>query len=67
MSIRARIEKIFTECEPGAWGVSGVTSWEKDRMFEWRGRDFLSERQKAVLEDVERKVHGAVQDDEDFV
>lgn len=64
MNHRERIERIFKECEPGAWGVSGVTSWEKDRMFEWR--EFLkqnphrelSPRQERILADIEHKVFG---------
>lgn len=58
VTIADRIERIFEECEPGAWGASGVSSWEKDRMFEWRHRNHLSAKQMEVLEKVERKVFG---------
>lgn len=56
-TIAARIERIFKECS-GVWGTSGVTSWEKDRLEEWRGRESLSPKQVAVVEAIEKKVFG---------
>lgn len=62
VSIAERIEKIFEECGGGLWGTSGVSSWEHDRLDEWRGRNNLSPRQVAVLESIEVKVFGRAQD-----
>jgi hypothetical protein len=56
--IAARIEAIFEACEPGLWGTSGVSSWERERLAEWRGRNHLSEKQEDVLKQVEEKVFG---------
>jgi hypothetical protein len=53
----ARIERIFKECS-GVWGTSGVTSWERDRLEEWRGRESLSPGQVRILEQIEKKVFG---------
>lgn len=61
MSPRERIERIEKECK-GVWGQSGVTAWERDRLEDWKHRDSLSEKQEAVLADIERKVFG---DDDD--
>ena len=52
-----RIERIFKECS-GVWGTSGVTSWERDRLEEWRGREDLSQKQIAVVATIENKVFG---------
>jgi len=57
MTIAQRIEKLFSECS-GVWGTSGVSSWEKDRLTEWRGLERLSEKQEAVLAQIEKKVFG---------
>lgn len=56
-TIAQRIERLFAECS-GVWGPSGVTSYEKDRLEEWRGRERLSEKQEAVLASIEKKVFG---------
>jgi hypothetical protein len=53
----SRIERIFKECS-GVWGTSGVTSWERDRLEEWRGRESLSPGQVRILEQIEKKVFG---------
>jgi hypothetical protein len=60
-TVAQRIERIFTECS-GVWGASGVTSWERQRLDEWRGREDLSDGQVKVLEQIEKKVFG---DDDD--
>lgn len=57
MTIPERIKAIFDECS-GVWGESGVTSWERDRLEEWKNRTSLSEKQEAVLEQIEAKVFG---------
>lgn len=57
-SIAKRIERIYAECS-GVWGTSGVTSWERDRLEEWRGRRSLSPKQEDVLRRIEEKVFKA--------
>ena len=69
MTIPERIQAIYDECE-GVWGTSGVTSWERDRLEEWKHRTSLSEKQEEVLEQIEAKVFGddalgRIDDDED--
>ncbi len=61
MTIPERIQAIFDECE-GVWGESGITSWERQRLEEWKHRTSLSEKQESVLEQIEAKVFG---DDEE--
>lgn len=57
MTIPERIKAINDECA-GVWAESGVTSWERDRLEEWRQRTFLTEKQEQVLEQIEKKVFG---------
>lgn len=59
--IAARIARIFSECS-GVWGASGVSSWERERLEEWRGRATLSPQQEAVLRQIEVKVFGEEDD-----
>jgi hypothetical protein len=51
---RERIARIFKECS-GVWGQSGISSWERDRLEEWRNRVALSEKQEAILRNIEKK------------
>jgi hypothetical protein len=55
LTIAERIARIEAECR-GVWGTSGVTSWERDRLEEWKGRRSLSPKQEAVLQQIEGKV-----------
>lgn len=69
MSISQRIQAIYDECS-GVWGESGVTSWERDRLEEWKNRTSLSPKQMEILEKIEAKVFGddalgRIDDDED--
>lgn len=57
LSIAERIARINAECS-GVWGTSGVTSWERERLEEWRGRKSLSDKQLEVLSNIEEKVFG---------
>ena len=57
MTIPERIKAIFDECN-GVWAESGVTSWERDRLEEWKDRTSLSEKQEKVLVQIEEKVFG---------
>lgn len=57
MTIPERIKRIYDECA-GVWAESGVTSWERDRLEEWKNRNSLSEKQEQVLEKIEKKVFG---------
>lgn len=56
-TVRQRIEAIEAECA-GVWGQSGITSWERERLTEWRGKQSLSEKQEAVLVAIEKKAFG---------
>lgn len=56
-TIAQRIERIFEECS-GVWGTSNVTSWERSRLDEWRGRAELAPGQVKILEQIEQKVFG---------
>ena len=58
MSHRARIEKIENECR-GVWGQSGVTSWERERLAEWKLRRSLTPKQEEILQGIEQKVFGS--------
>ena len=60
-TIAERIERIFKECS-GVWGTSGVTSWERERLEEWKNRETLSEKQEAILRGIETKVFGGDDD-----
>lgn len=53
-SIAQRVARIIAECS-GVWGQSGITSWERDRLEEWKSRSSLSDKQEAVLQAIERK------------
>ncbi len=56
-SIAERIARIERECAH-AWSLYGIDSWQRARLEEWRGRERLSDKQEAVLEQIERKVFG---------
>lgn len=47
----------------GVWGTSGITSWERDRLDEWKRRTFLSEKQERILAEIERKAGVRKSDD----
>lgn len=57
MSIAARIAAIEKECS-GVWGASGITSWERERLEEWKSRQTLSPKQEEILQQIERKAFG---------
>lgn len=57
MNIPQRIKAIFDECS-GVWGISGVTSWGRDRLEEWKNRTSLSPNQEKILCDIEKKAFG---------
>jgi hypothetical protein len=61
-AIAERIARIVKECS-GVWGQSGITSWERDRLDEWKNRNSLSPKQEAVLQQIEAKAF-KVGDDE---
>lgn len=56
-TVPERIKRIEAECS-GCWGQSGVTSWERQRLEEWKSRASLSDKQEAVLVSIEQKVFG---------
>jgi hypothetical protein len=53
-TVAERIAAIEKECQ-GVWGTSGITSWERDRLTEWKVRTFLTEKQERVLQQIEVK------------
>lgn len=55
--IRTRIAKIYAECT-GVWAQYDVTDWERQRLEEWKNRDWLTPKQLGVLEQIEKKVFG---------
>lgn len=57
MTPAERIARIYAECS-GVWGQSGVTSWERERLAEWKSRTSLTEKQEKVLAGIEKKVFG---------
>ncbi len=58
MTHRTRTEKIEDECR-GVWAQSGVTDWERQRLREWKERNFLTEKQWEILQGIEQKVFGS--------
>lgn len=54
---RERIDLIEKECS-GVWGQTGVTSWERERLAEWKQRPALTEKQEEILQGIEQKVFG---------
>lgn len=62
MTHTTRIEKIEDECR-GVWGQSGVTSWERERLAEWKLRHSLTEKQWEILQTIEKKVFGGCDDE----
>lgn len=61
MTVAERIAKINAECA-GVWGQSGITSWERARLDEWKSRQSISEKQEAILQQIERKAFGTRDD-----
>lgn len=64
MTIPERIKKIINECG-GVWSTYGVTSWERDRLDEWKNRQSLSPKQEEILVQIEAKVFGGEDGDDD--
>lgn len=56
-TVAERIAAIEKECS-GVWGTSGITSWERDRLTEWKNRTHLSAKQLEVLKQIEEKAFG---------
>lgn len=54
MTVAERIAAINAECD-GVWGQSGITSWERDRLAEWKDRISLSQKQDDILKQIETK------------
>lgn len=59
---KERIQRIIDETS-GVKAQYGITSWEWDRLHEWRGAISLSPKQLEILNKIEQKVF----DEEDFV
>lgn len=54
MTVAERVARIVAECA-GVWGQSGITSWERDRLEEWKHKASLSPRQEEILAQIEKK------------
>lgn len=54
-SIRQRVEKVEAEIE-GVASQYGVTSWEREFLESVKERTVLSEKQMAILKQIEDKV-----------
>lgn len=61
MTPAERIAAIEKECS-GVYGASGITSWERARMAEWKHLDRLTDKQDAIIKQIEKKAFG--EDDE---
>lgn len=57
MTVPERIAAINKECS-GVWGTSGITSWERERLEEWKNRPNLTPKQFRILEQIEAKAFG---------
>jgi len=62
-TVAERIKKIEAECS-GVWSSYGVTSWERQRLDEWKSRTSLSAKQEDVLKQIETKVFGEAECDD---
>lgn len=57
MTPAQRIARIESECS-GVWGQSGITDWERQRLNDWKALQRLSEKQEAILRQIEQKAFG---------
>jgi hypothetical protein len=56
--VRQRIARIFEEVQ-GCWAFRGVTSWDADKLFDWRDRNEpLTPQELVSLADIEKQVFG---------
>jgi len=56
-TIAERIAAIEKECS-GVWGSSGINSWERERLEEWKHHRSLSPKQEEILRQIEHKAFG---------
>lgn len=56
-----RIAAVERECS-GVWGISGISSWERARLEEWKTRPSLTEKQEAILKEIEDKAFKELRD-----
>lgn len=61
-TIAERVARVIAECS-GVWGQSGITSWEQERLEEWKHRSSLSARQEEILSQIEKKAFPEEDDD----
>ena len=57
-----RLRSIKDECE-GVWASFGITSWERDFLENIGQRTYLTESQKNILKDIEKKIFGNNEED----
>ena len=63
-TITDRINRLLHEIR-GVAASYGITSWERDRLDEWRYKRDLSDRQEKVLQELEKKVFGEQEEEDD--
>ena len=63
-TIRDRIERVLLEIR-GVAASYGIDSFERARLDEWRYKRELSEKQEKILQDIERRVFGPQEDDDE--
>lgn len=61
LTVAQRIAAINKECS-GVWGTTGISSWERERLEEWKARATLSPRQLEILKVIEDKAFGRSSD-----
>lgn len=54
LTVAQRIARINAECS-GVWAQSGIDSWERARLEEWKTRTSLSSKQMEILQRIEKK------------
>lgn len=63
LTIAERIARIEAECR-GCWALSGIDSFERARLEEWKARPSLSPKQEEILQRIERKAFPGKADEE---
>lgn len=54
LTVAQRVARIEAECG-GVWAQSGIDSWERARLEEWKTRTSLSPKQEEILKRIEKK------------
>lgn len=58
-SVSERVQRIMAECVSDlGYAMRGVSSWDQDRLIDWRERTYLSPEDMARLAEIENQVFG---------